>query len=74
MKREHVLEFLATVAAVLVGLIVGKKVSQLLGKAGVPISSNDPLIVPVPSTNAPVVASPPGVPGTPAQAVREGDA
>jgi hypothetical protein len=59
-KQEHIMEFLATVAAVLVGLIAGKMISAALGKTGVPISANDPLIIPLPGTSK-TIPSPVGV-------------
>lgn len=54
-------EFLVTVVALLAGLIAGKYLAQLVGMTGVPISSNDPLIVSLPPTStaipSPVIAN-----------------
>lgn len=38
-------EFVITVLAVVVGFIVGKKISQLMSKAGVPIADDNAMAV-----------------------------
>jgi hypothetical protein len=55
MTRHDMYEFLVTVLAIMAGLVAGKFLSQLVGKTGVSISSNDPLIVALPpvSTSIP---------------------
>lgn len=55
MSRDTIIEFLVTVLAIALGLIAGKMVSKLLATTGVPISSNDPLIMALPTTKAVVV-------------------
>lgn len=61
MTKHDIHEFLITVFAVMVGLVAGKFLSQLLAKTGVPISSNDPLIVSLPpvatAIPSPVIAN-----------------
>lgn len=39
-------EILITIAAILVGLVAGKKISQGLAKVGVPIAAGNPIPVP----------------------------
>lgn len=56
MTRHDIHEFLVTVLAIMAGLIAGKFLSQALGKTGVPISSNDPLIVSLPQKSTPVAS------------------
>jgi type III secretion system FlhB-like substrate exporter len=48
MSKAAIHEFLITVLAIAAGLIAGKMVSKALASAGVPISSNDPLVMSLP--------------------------
>lgn len=50
MSRAAIHEFLVTVLAIAVGLILGKFVSKGLAMTGVPISSGDPLVLALPSS------------------------
>jgi hypothetical protein len=49
MSKAAIHEFLVTVLAIAAGLIAGKMVSKALASTGVPISSNDPLVMSLPT-------------------------
>jgi hypothetical protein len=45
---RSILEFVVTVVAIIIGLVLGKFASQMIAKAGIPIAAGNPIPVTIP--------------------------